>query len=289
MSDDALPEPDRVEGAPHPRETERLYGHDRRRGRLSRRATSGRLHHAWLITGPRGAGKATLAWRLARYLLATPAAADRRRHVRALRPARRRASTSPPTTRSPGGCGRCRSPGCSSCAAAPNDKGDRLSAEIRVDEVRKLKGFFSLSAADNGRRVVIVDCADEMNTAAANAVLKLLEEPPRRCGAAPREPPAQPPASDHPLALPRAAARAARPRRPGRRARPGAGDISGARRQAAEASPILPADRSARRCGSSISTGWRSTATSCAVFEPAPRYDRPRAIALANSAAGAAQ
>ena len=60
----------------------------------------------------------------------------------------------------------------------PNDKGDRLSADIRVDEVRKLKSFLHLSAADGGRRVVIVDTADELNVAAANALLKLLEEPP---------------------------------------------------------------------------------------------------------------
>ncbi|MCE8442628.1 DNA polymerase III subunit delta', partial [Rhodovulum sulfidophilum] len=53
-----------------------------------------------------------------------------------------------------------------------------LSAEIRVDDVRRLKSFFALSSAEGGRRVVIVDTADEMNTSAANALLKLLEEPP---------------------------------------------------------------------------------------------------------------
>ena len=60
----------------------------------------------------------------------------------------------------------------------PNDKETALAQDIRVDEVRKMKGFFALSAADGGRRVAIIDAADEMNTGAANALLKLLEEPP---------------------------------------------------------------------------------------------------------------
>ena len=60
----------------------------------------------------------------------------------------------------------------------PNDKETALSADIRVDEVRKMKSFFTLSAADGGRRVAIIDAADEMATSGANALLKLLEEPP---------------------------------------------------------------------------------------------------------------
>ncbi len=59
-----------------------------------------------------------------------------------------------------------------------NDKGTALSQFITVDEVRKMKSFFALSAADGGRRVAIIDSVDEMNTSAANALLKLLEEPP---------------------------------------------------------------------------------------------------------------
>jgi len=61
-----------------------------------------------------------------------------------------------------------------------DEKAKRLKAQITVDEVRKLKGFFALSSADGGRRVVIVDAADDMNVNAANAILKLLEEPPDR-------------------------------------------------------------------------------------------------------------
>ena len=74
---------------------------------------------------------------------------------------------------------------------------------ISVDEVRKMKSFFTLSAADGGRRVAIVDAADEMNTAAANALLKLLEEPPAGGDLAVDRAPAEPAVAHHPLALPR--------------------------------------------------------------------------------------
>ncbi len=178
MSDPAdLPEPDRVEGAPHPRETERLYGQGAAEARFLDAYATGRLHHGWLLTGPRGVGKATLAWRIARFLLATPAGDEGGGLFGDAPPAPVTLDISPdhPVAR------RMRAgaePGLFVLRRGPNDKGDRLSADIRVDEVRKLKNFLQLSAADGGRRVVIVDAADEMNTQAANALLKLLEEPP---------------------------------------------------------------------------------------------------------------
>ena len=72
MSDELIPEPDRVEGAPHPRDTARLYGQSAAEAAFLEAYETGRLHHGWLLTGPRGVGKATLAWRIARFLLATP-------------------------------------------------------------------------------------------------------------------------------------------------------------------------------------------------------------------------
>src|SRR5690606_4821369 len=57
---------------------------------------------------------------------------------------------------------------------------DRMRDMIVAEDVRDLNRFMHLSAADGGRRVVILDCADEMNTQAANALLKMLEEPPAR-------------------------------------------------------------------------------------------------------------
>lgn len=175
MTAEELPEPDRIEGAPHPRETARLFGqHSAERAFLDA-WHSGRLHHAWLLTGPRGIGKATLAWRIARFLLADGSPidpglfaepeAEGSLDVAPDHPVARRilAGAEPrlfPMRRS-----------------WDADR-KRLKSAITVDEVRKLGAFLHLSAADGGRRVAIVDAADEMNNAAANALLKMLEEPP---------------------------------------------------------------------------------------------------------------
>ncbi|CUH76256.1 DNA polymerase III subunit delta' [Tropicibacter naphthalenivorans] len=175
MSDD-LPEPDRAPGAPHPRETAQLFGQSHAEEDFLTAYNSGRLHHGWLITGPQGVGKATMAWRIARFLLATPPAED---GLFGAPPPPETLDIDPehPVAH------RMRAlsePGLFLLRRGPNDKGDKLAADIRVGEVRKLGGFFSLSAADGGRRVVIVDSADELNTQSANAILKMLEEPPAR-------------------------------------------------------------------------------------------------------------
>jgi DNA polymerase-3 subunit delta' len=169
MSDETLPDPDRVEGAPHPREAARLIGQGAAEADFLDAVTTQRLHHAWLITGPRGVGKATLAWRIARFLLAHQDEAEDAGtlDVDPAHPVARRVMA-------------LSDPGLFLLRRGANDKGDRLAAEIRVSEVRKLGNFLALSAADGGRRVVIVDTADDLNTQAANALLKMLEEPPER-------------------------------------------------------------------------------------------------------------
>lgn len=170
-----LPEPDRVEGAPHPRETLRLIGHDDAERGFLDVYNSGRLHHGWLITGPRGVGKATFAWRIARFLLATPPADDNDMFGAPPAPETLDIPEDHPVMRRSMALS---DPNLYLLRRGPNEKGDKLANEILVKEVRKLKGFFSMSSADGGRRVVIIDAADEMNTNAANAILKLLEEPP---------------------------------------------------------------------------------------------------------------
>lgn len=169
-----LPEPDRLDHAPHPRDTQQLFGQSNPQTDVLDSFNSGRLHHAWMITGPQGIGKATLAYRIAAFLLASdppdqggmfdpvvPTSLD----VAGDHPVKHRIKTQT-------------EPGLFVLKRPLDDKQEKLKTVITVDEVRKLKGFFSLSAGGNGRRVVIVDALDEMNPQAANALLKVLEEPP---------------------------------------------------------------------------------------------------------------
>ncbi len=179
MSSDAIPEPDRAEGAPHPRKTLQLFGQSGAEAHFLDAFNSARLHHAWLISGPRGVGKATLAWRIARFMLAQP---DDGGGFFGEEPAKAENLDSDPdnpAVRRSHSLGEprlflCRRPW--DIKAKPN----RLKTAITVDEVRKLKSFFTLSAADGGWRIAIIDAADELNTSAANALLKILEEPPEK-------------------------------------------------------------------------------------------------------------
>jgi DNA polymerase III subunit delta' len=173
MTDD-IPEPDRTLGAPHPRATARLIGQDAAETTFLTAFNTGRLHHAWLITGPRGVGKATLAWRIAKFLLATP---DDDGGMFAPPPPITLDLPDSPILHRINALSESRL----FLLRRPYDeKTARLRAEITVDEVRKMKSYFTLSAADGGRRVAIIDAVDDMNTAAANALLKLLEEPPAK-------------------------------------------------------------------------------------------------------------
>ena len=168
-----IAEPDRVEGVPHPRETLHLFGQQAAEAAFLEAFTSGRMHHGWLLSGPRGVGKATLAWRIARFLLSRP-------------PDEGGLLGTPPPTASlevPPDHPVARrmlalsEPGLKLIRRSLNDQG-RMRQVIAVEDIRSLRDFFGLSAAEGGRRVVIVDAADEMNSNAANALLKLLEEPP---------------------------------------------------------------------------------------------------------------
>jgi DNA polymerase-3 subunit delta' len=157
---------------PHPRETAVLFGHREAEAALLDAYRSGRIPHAWLIGGAQGIGKATLAYRMARFVLAhgNPLAADvQRADSLAVDPAN-------PDARhiAAGAHG-----GLLVLQRTPNDKGG-MRTVITVDETRETITFFGSTAAAEGWRVCIVDTVDELNPNAANALLKTLEEPPRQ-------------------------------------------------------------------------------------------------------------
>ena len=175
MSEAAPLEADRVGDLPHPRETAALYGQEAAEAAFLGAWASGRLHHAWLIHGPRGVGKATLAYRIARARLLAPEEGGL--FGPAEPPATLDTDPDDPLARRIAAGSE---PRIFTLRRELDDKGERLRTQIRVEDVRKLKGFFQLSAADGGWRVAIVDPAEEMNASAANALLKLLEEPPAK-------------------------------------------------------------------------------------------------------------
>ena len=170
---EAVPEADKLEGFPHPRETPVLFGHAAAEAAFAEQFASGRVHHAWLLGGREGIGKATLAYKIARYALAAP-------HERGKADAGEGPLAVPSNSIAARQVRVLSHPGLLLIRRPWEPKTKRFISSIPVDEVRRLKSFFAHSAAPDMWRVVIVDQADELNNGAANALLKSLEEPPQR-------------------------------------------------------------------------------------------------------------
>ncbi len=164
------PEIDRLEGFAHPRETLALFGHQHAEAEFASALATGRMHHAWLIAGPDGIGKATFAYHAAMCALADASERDAFGMSLAVDPqigaARQVRALS--------------HPGLLVIRRQYNMKDKRFPQAISVEEVRRLRGFLGLRGGEGAWRVVIVDSADELNINAANALLKSLEEPPRQ-------------------------------------------------------------------------------------------------------------
>ena len=156
-----------------PRETLALFGHAEAERTLLDSYKSGRIPHAWLIGGPPGIGKATLAYRLARFVLANP---DPKA------PAVQKATSLAVAADNP-----------VAHRIAAQAQGDLLVLErtineqtgklytvIRVDDVRRTVAFFGSTAGEGGWRIAMVDAVDDLQREGANALLKVLEEPPQR-------------------------------------------------------------------------------------------------------------
>ncbi len=169
----AAPQSDRFEAAKSPRETLALFGHAAAEQELLSAYRQNRMAQAWILGGPEGIGKATLAWRLARFLLAHPDPAS---------PEVQQASS----LFVPGETPAARQ--IASMALADvfllrrswNEKTKKFFTEIRIDDVRAIIHAFHRGSGTGGWRVAIVDCADDLNRSSANALLKLIEEPPER-------------------------------------------------------------------------------------------------------------
>jgi DNA polymerase-3 subunit delta' len=164
-----------AEPVPHPRKATDLLGHGEGERVLLRAWTSGRLPHAWLITGARGIGKATLAYRFAKFALAGGGEAGLfgdgpdTLALDAEHPVQRQvAAGSHPDI----------------FALTPfmprEQRTLKPSADILVEHVRQAVHFCFMTPASADWRVIVVDPAEEMNANAANALLKVLEEPPKQ-------------------------------------------------------------------------------------------------------------
>jgi DNA polymerase III subunit delta' len=156
----------------HPRQTTALFGHADGERALLDAYRSERMPHAWLIGGPRGIGKATLAYRMARFVLAHPdpaapavQSADSLA-VAAEHPVARRIAAQA-------------QPDLLVLERTVGDTG-KMRQDIAVDDVRRSVSFFGSTAGEGGWRIAIIDAVDDLNRHGANALLKVLEEPPRR-------------------------------------------------------------------------------------------------------------
>lgn len=163
-------EPDQLEGTPHPREQVAFHGHPESEKAFLDAMGAGRLHHAWLIGGAEGIGKATLAYRVAKFLLAyprPPSPLPETLRIGADHPvARQVAARSHPNL-------------AVLRRTSATDK-KAASATIPVEAVRKATALFGSTAADAGYRICVVDSAEDLTLSSANALLKLIEEPPAR-------------------------------------------------------------------------------------------------------------
>ena len=161
------PEADRADGCAHPRDVYELIGHESAERLFAKQFADNKLHHAWMINGPKGIGKATLAYRMIRTVLGgqpdTPGLLD----VPAHDPKAQRIQAL--------------GHGDFLLIRRPyDDRTKKLRAEIPIAETRKISAFFSRKASEGGWRVCLIDSIDEMNRNATNAVLKTLEEPPEK-------------------------------------------------------------------------------------------------------------
>ena len=169
-ADDAI-ELDRLEDKPHPRETTSLFGQEQAEEQFLTAYRSGRMPHAWLLSGPEGVGKATFAWRAARFVLAHPDPSS----------AFVKKAKSLDVDVNDGAARKVNAlshPDLLLLRREMRHDSKSVPTEIRVEQIRKALSFFGSTAGSGGWRVAIIESMDELNRSGANALLKLVEEPP---------------------------------------------------------------------------------------------------------------
>lgn len=159
-----------IDGSIPPQENTKLFGHDDGEAFLAHSYQSGRLHHALLIEGEQGIGKATLAFRFANHILNHPSAQDAPDHLAD-------PDINSPLFRQIAGAA---SHNLMHIKCETDPKTGKVKSAISVDDIRKTAKFFSQTSGSDNWRIAIVDVADHLNRSAANALLKILEEPPKR-------------------------------------------------------------------------------------------------------------
>ncbi|MFL2802142.1 MAG: AAA family ATPase [Paracoccaceae bacterium] len=158
-------EVDKIPNVPHPRTNKKIYGHNKAKNLFLKSLKIGKLHHAWLIHGPKGVGKATLAWKIAKLLQNGFKDFDKIEEESELSLISRRIEALSEQS-------------ILLCRRQFDKTKKRFLQEISVDEIRKINHFFSLSNTSSNYRIVIIDNINELSIAASNALLKILEEPP---------------------------------------------------------------------------------------------------------------
>jgi DNA polymerase III subunit delta' len=156
----------------HPRATTALFGHGQAEAALLGAYRSARMPHGFLLAGPKGIGKATLAYRMARFVFGHPNPSDgavqsaTSLEIDAEDPVARRIAAQA-------------QPDLLVIERTLNERGV-LHKQIAVEDIRRTVPFFGSTAGEGGWRIAIVDAVDDLNRSGANALLKVLEEPPER-------------------------------------------------------------------------------------------------------------
>lgn len=160
--------PEQVSGCLHPRETNILLGHDRPARMFEQAIRQNQVHHAWLLEGQKGIGKATFAWHAVKRLLGVPAMAGQ---------GALNFDETSPLNRQIIAKGH---PDVLQLSRSWDDKTKKWSGVISVAQARGVGEFFSKKAGEASWRACVLDAVDEMNGNAMNALLKTLEEPPAK-------------------------------------------------------------------------------------------------------------